>query len=131
MKQQLALGHPRVAFGDWRAFYDSEEITAVKKNKEGEEWVLEVEAKDLPTTTFIIDAKTGDIREIRGATMTEIRMALPTKTVFSDYRKVKGMRIPFRTEMSNEAIGTVVMTLENVETNLEADPKRFTSMPKE
>src|SRR5690606_8914569 len=127
--QQAELGHPRVMLGDWRPYYDHETVLRSITRDGRELYVVELSKQGLPPTTLHVDAKTGDVVEIRRVQVAGNGLRIPTVVELSDYRVVAGMRVPFRTESRNPHVGTTILTVLEVETGLAEDPERFVTMP--
>jgi CubicO group peptidase (beta-lactamase class C family) len=127
--RQATLGHPRVTFGDWRPHYASETLLRTITTKAGDQrLVVELRAEGFPISTMFIDAKTGDLVEIRTFEVDGNGMRVPVVVEYSDYRVVAGLRLPHRIETINPRSGRVITTVVAVETKLPADPSRFAPM---
>ena len=122
---QNRLGVPQALFGDWREYYDSEELLRTMTRDGQELHVIELRKGELPPHEVYVDAKTWDVVEVHSVQLSPKGLRVPTTTKLSDYRKVKGVRVPFRTESSNPFNGTTVVTLSEVETKVAEDPQRF------
>ena len=128
---QARLSHPQVLFGDWREFYDSETLLRTEARKEGEVYVIELRKEGLPPAEVVVDAKSGDVIEVRSTELTSKGMRSAGETTLSDYRSVKGMRVPFMVESTTAHSGTTRVTLLEVERNQPGDPGRYVAMPSE
>lgn len=124
---QSRLGVPQALFGDWREYYDSEELLRTMTRDGQELHVIELRKEGLPPREIYVDAKTWDVVEIHSVELSSKGLRIPTTTKLSDYRKVQGtgVRVPFRTETSNPYNGTAVVTLSEVEAKVAEDPQRF------
>ncbi|MGA2186434.1 MAG: hypothetical protein ABSH47_25745 [Bryobacteraceae bacterium] len=80
-------------------------------------WKLKVTVKDGGVDYVFIDTKSYLMVK---STSTHIAVTI----LFGDYRPVNGLVLPFRIEQ-NAAPGTVVMTLDKVETNVPVDEEQF------
>jgi CubicO group peptidase (beta-lactamase class C family) len=128
--REATLGHPRVTFGDWRPHYTSETLLRTITTKAGDQrHVVELRAEAFPTSTMFVDAKTGDLVEIRTFEVAGSGMRVPVVIEYSDFRVIAGVRLPHRIETFNPRTGRVFMTVVAVETKLPADPARFAPMP--
>ncbi|MFO7561412.1 MAG: serine hydrolase domain-containing protein [Enhygromyxa sp.] len=127
--QQAELGHPRVFIGDWRPYFDGETVLRSITRDGRELHVVELSKQGLPPTTIHVDAKTGDVVEIRRVKVAGNGMRVPVVVELSDYRVVAGMRVPFTTKSSDPFVGTTILTVLEVETKLAEDPGRFATMP--
>lgn len=126
---QTFRGHPRVLYGDWRPYFDDEALVRTEQRDGREVHVVELSHPELPTTTVYVDAKTGDAVEVHGVEVTPTGLRIPVTVKLSDYRTVKGLRLPFRSESETAPSGITVETLELVETKVGEDPARFVPMP--
>ncbi|PRP90831.1 Beta-lactamase precursor [Enhygromyxa salina] len=126
---QALRDHPRVMFGDWRDHFESETVLRTDNDARGEVHVVELRSEGLPAVQIHVDAKTGDVIEIHAHALSAQGLRVPTTVKLSDYRKVEGMRLPFRVESSNPQTGTTVVTLDEVHANQSDEPGRFAPMP--
>lgn len=55
--------------------------------------------------------------------------AIPTTTIYSDYREVGGMRVPHHYIVSTEMVGRMIFQVERVEMGVELAPDTFTLQP--
>lgn len=127
--QQALLDHPQVMFGDWRNAYVSETLLRTQTSEGGDIHVIELRAAELPSTLIHVDAKTGDVIEVHSQVLAAGGQRIPTVVELSDYRKVEGMRLPFRIESSNPHTGTTIVTLTAVHSKQRAQSDRFSPMP--
>jgi CubicO group peptidase (beta-lactamase class C family) len=129
--RQTMLGHPRVVVGDWRPFYAEEIVLRTVTQASGRVvHVVELRADGVPATTIFVDAKTGDVTEIRTIEIkTKDGMHVPVLVELLDYRVVGGLRIPHRIETFSPHSGLMVTTVVEVETRVPADPARFGPAP--
>jgi CubicO group peptidase (beta-lactamase class C family) len=124
--RQLQLGHLRVLFGDWRPYYSGETLLRTITDDAGRKLhVVELRAEGLPASTIHVDAKTGDIVEVRGFEVAGNGMRIPGVTKLSDYRVVAGLRLAHRIESSNPHTGRMIVKTIAVETKLPEDAARF------
>ncbi|KIG17125.1 Beta-lactamase [Enhygromyxa salina] len=126
---QTVLDHPRVMFGDWRDYYESETILRTEPGEAGDVHVIELRSGELPSTRIHVDAKTGDVLEVHAQELAAGGLRIPTTVKLSDYRTVKGLRLPFRMESSNAHTGTSVVTIDAVHTKQAEQADRFAPMP--
>jgi CubicO group peptidase (beta-lactamase class C family) len=116
--EQAKMGHPESFYGDWVDFFDSIQPIRSAELDGNKVYVLQLRRGELPPVTIYVDAKNGDVLKAELLILTEGGIAIPVETLYQDYRKVKGVRIPFRTISSNEASGRTVMQIEEIETIL-------------
>jgi len=128
--EQARLQHPAALFGDWRAFFETMEVTEEKEQNGRRVYILKLTARDVPPYTATVDAETGDLlsantrwmRPGSDAQMAEI-------FIFEDYRGLHGLRIPFKITTINPYHGRIVMQFESLETRLDPDEAIFSLDP--
>jgi len=123
--EQAKMGHPESLLGDWFDFCDSAQVVRNAELEGNKVYVLKLERGDLPPITIYVDANNGDILKEELVILTEGGIGIPIETLYEDYRKVKGVRIPFRTISSNEASGRTVMQIKEIKTGLKLEDDFF------
>jgi hypothetical protein len=58
-----------------------------------------------------------------------VAVAVPVTTTYSDYREVRGMRMPHRYMESTEMGGRMIFQVDRVEVGVELAPDTFTLQP--
>ena len=117
-----------LSFGDWRRWYPQLQVIQRLPVGDGEEVFL-VRAGDTsaPGMTLYVDAKSG--RVFREDSMTHIpgEGRYGQRVIFSDFRDVSGMLLPFRSEThySNSILGTAVTTIHDVELGVDLPDGTF------
>ncbi len=126
---QAKLNHPRVVWGDWRPHVAGETLLRTTSEDGRTIHIVELRPEGLPAYTIGVDGKTGDIVQVDYVQVTPEGLRFPVSVKLSDYRVVKGLRVPHRIESSNPHTGKSTATVLEVETGVAADPARFAPMP--
>jgi hypothetical protein len=116
--EQVKMGHPAVMDGDWRDYYDSISVLRSDNLNGRKVYILQLKHGDLPPETIFVDAASGDILKSVVVALQEGGIGIPITTVYEDYRKVHGLRMPFRSISSNEQTGRTIIQWEKIEVNL-------------
>ena len=125
--EQAKMGHPESLFGDWFDYYDSAQVVRNAELEGNKVHVLQLRRGELPPVTIYVDANNGDILKEELVLLTEGGIGIPIETLYEDYRKVKGVRIPFKSISSNEASGQTVMQVTEIKTGLKLDDDFFST----
>ncbi|MFT3743340.1 MAG: serine hydrolase domain-containing protein [Pyrinomonadaceae bacterium] len=111
---------------NWRANYKKVEITGTAKVGDEEAYTVKFESeKGTPfieyysTKTFLLIKRTGVISSSTSD------QSIPYTLLYSDYRDVDGIKLPFKTVNNNIANGNIVTTLRSVKHNVPLDTKLF------
>jgi CubicO group peptidase (beta-lactamase class C family) len=106
--EQAQLNSPLVRLGDWRQSYGRVEVIA-RETMNGEDvWVVRVTPREVPPSTRYVSVTTGLLLKdetwltVRGVGM------VPFALVYSDYRPVSGVLLPFRIETRSTLTGVQV-----------------------
>jgi len=129
---QAKQGNPTLIFGDWREFFDTVEVVRATEYRGRKVWILKMRGGDLPPWTAYVDAKTGDtLREVRASILPRGMGTIEMAVRYEDFRRVNGLRVPFRHIMSHEAMGTVITELTNMDARTPIPDKRFVLRPED
>ncbi len=99
------INHPMALVGDWSALFDSIKVRGSDTVAGKAVAVVELKAGELEAVKAYVDIKTGDVVK---ATFPSLQGPLVT-IEYSDFRRVRGVRIPFQWEFKNPVLGTVVV----------------------
>jgi zinc protease len=96
-----------------------------EEGKEGEVMkVLEISGETVPTVTLYIDAKNLIARQIFSAPGPE-GQSMRAEEVFSDYRTIDGVQVPFKAEVLRNGKPVLERTIKDVKFNSDIDLKLF------
>ena len=124
--RQMRLAHPSVLFGDWRTYYDAVRVVRAGEFGGRRIYVVRLESAGLPPVIVSVDAETGDVLHEQRTVAIPGGGGLPMTTTYSDYRDVRGVRVPYRYVESNEQAGRTLYQVESVDVGVELDPNVFT-----
>lgn len=111
---------------DWKTNYKKVEITGTAKVDGEEAYVVSFEPEKgsafkeyYSTTTFLLLKRDGLISSSTSS------QQIPYSVLYSDYRLVDGIKLPFKTVNNNIGNGNIVTTLTSVKHNVPVDDKIF------
>ncbi len=131
-RRQAVLSHPAVQYGGWSESYNELELLKQFSAESEELLLLRVYAAGLPTSTLVIDAKTGLLVREQSLQMLPGMGFIGAESRFSDFQAVGGMTLPFRIEskFAHPLLGRNVIQFDKFETHVEqgdlfqiSDPK--------
>lgn len=124
---QARAQHPMAMAGDWRALFDTIELTGTEPVDDQTAYVVRLRAGELPSTRAFVDPATGDVLRISGFEVHHFGQ-VPTSSTFADYRPVRGirgLRIPHRTTTEVFQSGQMIMTIDRVRPRQKPAPELF------
>jgi hypothetical protein len=124
--KQTRLVHPSVLLGDWRTYYDAVRVVRAGEFGGRRIYVVRLDSAGLPPVIVSVDAQTGDVLHEQRTVAIPGGGGLPMTTTYSDYRDVRGIRVPYRYVESNEQAGRTLYQVESVDVGVELDPNVFT-----
>ena len=111
---------------DWKTNYKKTEVTGIGKVAGEDAYIVAFEpAKGTPfrefysTKTFLLLKREGFIPSSTSD------QSIPYTVVYSDYRDVDGIKLPFKTVNNNIGNGNIVTTIKSVKHNVPVDEKIF------
>jgi hypothetical protein len=111
---------------NWKKNYKKVEVTGTAKVGDDEAYVVSFESeKGTPfkeyysTKTFLLLKREGVVPSSTSS------IQIPYTTVFSDYRDIDGIKLPFRTVNNSISNGNIVQTIRSVKHNVPLDDKIF------
>jgi hypothetical protein len=122
----MRLTRPSVLFGDWRTYYDAVRVVRAGEFGGRRIYVVRLESAGLPPVIVSVDAETGDVLHEQRTVAIPGGGGLPMTTTYSDYRDVRGIRVPYRYVESNEQTGRTIYQVESVDVSVALDPDIFT-----
>lgn len=103
---QAQLQHPMTLFGDWSDRFDKMTLTGASEDKGRTRHLVRLQAGEMPAMKIQVDGKTGDVTRVE--TMLIHPMAsFPTSTDYSDFRVVRGVRLPFTQKVDDWGNGII------------------------
>ncbi|HEY5650412.1 MAG TPA: serine hydrolase domain-containing protein [Acidimicrobiia bacterium] len=129
MLEQMRQGHPLAYAGDWWQFFD--EITVVRATTLDEAPVYEMAMRreNLPRVTAYVDARTGDVIRTDELALIGGGLMIPVTSTYEDFREVAGLRIPLTTTSWTEQSGSVVMSIDEIEVDVDVADDWFHHEP--
>jgi hypothetical protein len=124
--RQTILSHPSVQLGDWRKHYDAVRVLRAAQVSGRKIYVVQLESAGLPPTQVSVDAETGDVLREERKLLLPIGGAMQMTMVYSDFREIGGMRLPYRTVTTTEPTGRLILEVEKVEVGVRVSPRTFT-----
>ncbi len=121
--RQAGLG-TAMLLGDWSAGFDQASVEARQGKGADERIVVMLRADGLPPAKIFVDPKTGDVRAIEMSQLDESSGMIPMKIEQSDFRRAKGLRLPYRFRSYNVHSGSTIFETESVK-KVAADPALF------
>ncbi len=116
---------------NWKANYQKITITGTAKVGDEDAIVITFEPEKGTKVKHYYSAKTFLLLRRDGVvTASTSEQQIPYTILYSDYREVDGVTIPFKTENNNIANGNIVMTIKSVKFNEPIDDKTFAPRPK-
>jgi len=111
---------------DWKTNYKKVEVIGTAKINGEDAWIVSFEPEKgtafreyYSTTTYLLLKRDGLI------TSSTSSQQIPYSVVYSDYRDVDGIKLPFKTVNNNIGNGNIVTTLTSVKHNVSVDDKLF------
>ena len=111
---------------DWKTTYKKVEITGTAKVGDEDTYAVKFESeKGTPfteyysTKTFLLIKRTGVISSSTSD------QQIPYEIIYSDYRDIDGIKLPFKTVNNNIANGNIVTVIRSVRHNVPVDDQMF------
>lgn len=116
---------------DWKTNFQKITITGFAKVGDEDAIVVTFEPDKGTKVTDYYSAKTFLLLRRDGMVTTSTSdMKIPYTIMYSDYREVDGVKIPFKTANNNIANGNIVTTIKSVKYNVPIDDTIFAPRPK-
>lgn len=126
---QSQLSHPLTFAGDLRAVFSEVLITGRASGEAGEQLRVTLRKDELPTMNARVDAKTGDVVELKFAKLLPGLGGLPVTSRLSDYRDVLGIRLPYKSEAEDMPSGKTIVEFTSVRRSDADAAKLFPGAP--
>jgi hypothetical protein len=114
---------------DWRKVFTSAAVTRASEVDGERVYLLQLKGKDLPVRTLAINAKTGLVVMEKTAEVSPAMGQYPVTFTFSDYRRVGGVMLPFRSASKTTQSGEVVTQFETATVSKTTDDAAFELEP--
>lgn len=124
--EDIRLGADMLALLNWKTNYKIVEIKGLEKVGDEECYVVEFTPEKGTTATELYSTKTFLLMKRRGVSPSSTsEQSLPYSIVFSDYREVDGVKLPFKSVNTSPSIGDVISVVKSVKHNVAVDDKMF------
>lgn len=116
---------------NWKVGLKKAEIKGTEKVGEEETYVVKIQPEKASETTYYISTKTFlPVKKNSVVVSSTSSQKTPISEMFSDYRAVDGVLIPFKTTSSNPGMGTIVTYVRTVKHNAPIDEATFKAKEK-
>ena len=124
--EDIRLGSDMLSLLNWKTNYKTVEVKGMEKVGDEECYVVEFTPEKGSKVTEFYSTKTFLLMKRRGfVSSSTSEQSTPYSIVFSDYRDVDGVKLPFKMVSSNPGMGDIVTTVKSVKHNAEIDDKIF------
>lgn len=124
--EDVKLGADFYSLLDWKTNYKTVEVKGLEKVGDEECYVVEFTPEKGTKITDLYSTKSFLLLKRRGVvTSSTSGQSLPYTIIFSDYREVDGIKMPFKMVSSNPGMGDTVVTVKSVKHNVAIDDKIF------
>jgi CubicO group peptidase (beta-lactamase class C family) len=106
--KQIRLDHPSVAL-DLRSVADKIQVIGNNELNGSKVYVIRTMVKDLPSRTYYIDAKNGDILKLKTKLLNPTTGAIPITIEYADHKNRHGLRVPMKTTIKNPMMGKAII----------------------
>ncbi|MDG2054814.1 MAG: serine hydrolase [Phycisphaerales bacterium] len=129
--RQAQQSHPGFFLGDWHDFYEN--ITVVRRTtlEDQPAILLLLENDGAPSVECYVDSNTGDVLQFDTVAIQPGMGEFPVSVLLADYREVRGLRIPHVMTTKTVEAGDMIMSLQDVKTNLKIGDGIFHLVPRE
>lgn len=111
---------------DWKKDNAKAEITGTQKIGDEETYVVKIKPEKAGAITYFISTKTFlPVKQNSILVSSTSSQKIPYSTTMSDYRKVDGVMIPFKTVSDNPGSGETIVYVKSVKHNVKIDDKKF------
>jgi len=126
--EDTRLGADFYGLLNWKMNYKTVEIKGTEKVGEEECFVIEFTPEKGTKVVELYSTKTFLMLKRRGVISSSTSsQSLPYSIIFSDYREIDGIKLPFKTVNSSPSMGDTVSIIKSVKHNAPIDDKIFSS----
>ncbi len=124
--EDVKLGADLLAPLNWKSNYKTVEVKGIEKVGDEECYAVEFTPEKGTKVTELYSTKTFLLLKRRGVVSSSTsENTLPYTSVFSDYRDVDGIKLPFKSVNSTPSMGDIVTIITSVKHNVPVDDKMF------
>lgn len=111
---------------NWKTSYKKAEVRGIKKVGDEDAYVVALETENGTNATEYYSTKTFLLLKRDGfSASSTTQRQLPYTVLYSDYRDVDGVKLPFKTVNNTVSMGDIVTTIRSVKHNVQLDDKLF------
>jgi CubicO group peptidase (beta-lactamase class C family) len=111
---------------NWKTNYKSVEVKGIEKVGDEECYVVEFTPEKGTRVTELYSTKTFLLMKRRGVSVSSTtEQSVPYSVIFSDYRDVDGIKLPFKSVQTSISMGDVITVVKSVKHNVPVDDKIF------
>lgn len=111
---------------DWKEKYEKVDIARKDKVGEADAYVVSIKPKTANAFTIYVSTKTFlPLRRIYLAISSTSPQKIPISDVYSDYRNIDGIMIPFKIVTTNPGMGDIITTVKEVKQNVKIPDNTF------
>lgn len=126
--KQIRQDHPAMAL-DMANHAEQIQVMGSRELQGQRVYVMRVSITDLPTRTYYIDAKNGDVLRLKTHLMNPVAGNIPVTIDYSDHRKKHGLRWPMTTTIKNPMLGLSIIRYDEFKANRQFDDDAFVIQP--
>lgn len=114
-----------LAIGDFRTAYDEIVLEGKSQFRDRDCWVLIGKKGDRPPAKLWFDCENGELLRIDANVDLDGAGYMSVRIRLGDYREVQGVKVPFRTEVINQATGRSIQEIQEIRPGEAPDPSVF------
>lgn len=124
--EDIKLASDFYALLNWKNGVKAAKIEGIDKIGDEEAYKVVFNQEKASNITYYISTKTFLLLKRESVVVSSTSsQTIPVSQTFTDYRKIDGVMIPFKTISSNPGAGDVVIQIKEVKHNVKIDDKRF------
>ena len=124
--EDIRLASDFYGLADWKENFKEAKVEAIEKIGDEEAYKVVFKSDKASDVTYFISSKTFlPLKRDSVIVSSTSAQKIPSSQTFSDYRKVDGVMIPFKTVSSNAGMGDIVVYAKEVKHNVKIDDKEF------
>ncbi|HEY0459810.1 MAG TPA: serine hydrolase [Pyrinomonadaceae bacterium] len=124
--EDVRLNSDMLSLLDWKTNYKTADVKGIEKVGDEDCYVVEFTPEKGTRVTELYSTKTFLLLKRRGVSVSSTSdISLPVSSVFSDYREVDGIKLPFKMVTSSLTMGDTIVITTSVKHNVSIDDKTF------